>query len=719
MVYGMKKKFTEEQEQVIRLKKGIHLVLAPPGCGKTEILAIRVQRAIEEYNYNPSDMACLTFTNKAAREMEERIEEVCDTSGMFVGNIHRYCIEFLKKNNLISISTSIIDEEEAGNILDELKEDYYSKYRIDPEKISNGSILKVNNSFLWEKIGLSEILTNTDSFIAKEVAKLYRRVKKEHSFLDFDDLLARAYFYLSKSDRNFFFSNFKWIQADEVQDLNPIQWGLINLMTDKDSLQVFFGDYQQAIYSFMGAKVESLNEIKEKCSSYDEYPNNDIHRLSQKFRSSPCLIEMCNKYAKELLKSDWEEGPISNSIKTTDEKDLQIKIVNGTTNDEARTIISDILPVYTINDEELTAILVRTNRTADIIDSFLKSRYDKDYFKISGFDLLRLKSIKGLFAFLNVMNNEFDKISWTRVFYEFGILYTLRESRNFISELHKMNIFPTDLIKYNLKSTELIEFKKNFYNSRLIVFDTETTGLDTRDDDIIQIAAIELINGKIGEKFEIYLKTEKDIKNTEGINRISRAILEEKGVEQIDGLKRFMNFINKSDVSLCAHNLEFDIDILSFNLKRYLNIDMKVPLGYDTLRISKILFQELKSYELGSLISNCDLDIKNENYNFHNASDDVEATLLLLLKLIETIEQNENAILERLNDKQMNKVLSKLSEKFVPLYNSILLKMDDDVLLQEVIDDYFQYARIHTIIEDEEYKKREKRSRETYRLYRL
>ncbi len=115
----MEKQYTESQLKVINTKSGYNMVLAGPGCGKTDILAERIARAYESGKVELSDMLCLTFTNRAARGMYERIKQRLgdDSSDLFVGNIHRYCSHFLFENNIVPVETSILDEDDTNEIL--------------------------------------------------------------------------------------------------------------------------------------------------------------------------------------------------------------------------------------------------------------------------------------------------------------------------------------------------------------------------------------------------------------------------------------------------------------------------------------------------------------------------------------------------------------------------------------------------------------------------
>ncbi len=163
---------------------------------------------------------------------------------------------------------------------------------------------------------------------------------------------------------------------------------------------------------------------------------------------------------------------------------------------------------------------------------------------------------------------------------------------------------------------------------RIVVFDTETTGLDTSNDDIIQIAAIELINGNIGESFECFFATDKELSPTQKIHNISNEHLHQKATDKKDGLNQFLSFVSKD--SLLAHNIHFDYSILNSNLLRVglKTIDRKRNSLFCTLALSRQLLK-LPSYKLGNILKYLDLPGENS----HDAMDDVKATVNLAIYL--------------------------------------------------------------------------------------
>ena len=246
---------TDEQQKILSIENGSHLVLAPPGSGKTELLAHRVFNA-KNSGLQDNEIICLTFTNRAAKGMKERIDSKYPNNDIIIGNVHHFCSMFLSRNKLIPLNASVLDEEEADQIVRELKVEFdYPPNKKDnngnliigrdgkpvKEEIYNPNLLKLATYLKQKELGFPENLflkpkptELPDPWKAKQLCEAYNREKQENNYLDFDDLLTLTYHHLTNMDKeNLFLSQFKWVQVDEVQDLNPLQWAIINEITKK------------------------------------------------------------------------------------------------------------------------------------------------------------------------------------------------------------------------------------------------------------------------------------------------------------------------------------------------------------------------------------------------------------------------------------------------------------------------------------------------------
>ncbi|HPB57979.1 MAG TPA: 3'-5' exonuclease [Bacteroidales bacterium] len=694
---------TEEQKRILNIKEGLHLVLAPPGSGKTELLAQRVYNAKND-GYQDSDIICLTFTNRAAKGMNERIDEKYPNNEIIIGNIHHFCSTFLFKNKIIPLNTSILDEEEADQLIEEFKKEF--NYPPKKTKIYNPELIKLATYEKQKKLGFSESILIVPKYDeipdlsnAKRVCEAYNGEKAKNNYLDFDDLLTLTYYYLKHDNKQrFIYSQFKWVQVDEVQDLNPLQWAIIEEISAPNSLIVYFGDYEQAIFSFMGAKLDSLHKIESICKNN---PKNGVHNLVKNFRSPSYLLDIYVKYAETHWTPTWKKRPVPNIQENAPENSLRLFEINGTIEHEAGYIVSSIIPNLIQNDDR-TAILVRFNNSADTISNMLKIK-QIPHFKISGFDLFRRKSVKGLMAFFSIYNNEYDRISWARIFYEFGVIETLKNSRAFIHELNSKGITPIDILKYNGTFSRLNNFFDVFENGEMVIFDTETTGLDTENDDIIQIAGIKILNGIIIDTFEIYINTDKDISESEKTHHISKEQLSQYGVSHEKGLTDFIEFIG-NDALLVAHNIGYDFNILKHNLQRYCGKSLTdyCKKQYDSITIAKLIYPNFASYKLKDLLE----FLQVEGINSHNALDDVKATFNLIKKLNSDFNTNlKSAQKEFISNLENRLIFNKFITRFKELYSVIKDHLEKHISLNQVTKYYFDYYKSRFAPKDE--KKRE------------
>ena len=668
---------SEEQKIIVELIDGQHLVLAPPGTGKTELLAQRVNLALNR-GIRAEDIICLTFTNRAAKTMKERIEDKHSSDGLFVGNIHNLSSNFLFINKLIPRFTSLLDEEDSDLLLREAKAlENYDLEIFNPDLLRLNTLLKQQKLNFPKNILLPPERPISNIGLATKVCERYEALKKESALLDFDDLLTLTYYNLT-TENNYNLTKYSWIQVDEVQDLNPIQWEIIKLISAINAHKVFFGDYEQAIFSFMGARLERLHAIEKECK---------VHNLQKNFRSPSYLLQIYIDYAKTHLNPSWEKDPIPEKILSPTKDALTIANVNGTNTKEASFIVDNLLLPLSSEEGKQTAILVRWNNSADLFSNILKSK-NIEHFKISGYDLFRRKLIKDIMAFLGCLENELDRVAWFRIFNIFGKIPTLKETRHFVNSLFEVGFIPTDFLNENSGAVNVLEnFLNAYQNERIVVFDTETTGLETESDDIIQIAAVEIIKGNVGKTFEIYLNTEKSLEVTEHIHNISKEFLSKHGINARDALLKFNDFIN-GDV-LLAHNLNFDWDILSSNYSKNQigSTNHSLSSKFDSIDITRRIFPKLNSYKLGDLI----ISLKFQGSNTHNALDDVKATANLIQFLIPELQNKLNS--QKSFFDQNKTIFEKFHKNLFPFWNKCYENLEVPISFPEFISSYIDYLK--------------------------
>ena len=667
------------QVPVVEASQGYHLVLASPGCGKTHILAERIRYA-RERGVKYEDMLCLTFTNRAAREMTNRIQKVVggDFSELMVGNVHRFCSKFLFEQGRIPADSAIIDDEEAVSIIADYRNEdeegvtrdfnrykgYQTiiffqhfiyqmehqhpwKYYLHPESFTDDDREAVKHICASQKIEYDEQAVVNIYHHAQEYmdeanapgldgktadrirvllwkmyyANCYARYKEENHLFDFEDLLLYTYD-IYRSDPTC--KRYPWIQVDEVQDLNGMQLAIIDLLTAEDNPMVMYlGDEQQAIFSFMGAKVETLTLLKMRCKG-------NVHHLQRNHRSPKYLLDVFNDYAEKQLKIDRELLPLSDNDTKATSGDLRI-IHSSTIEAEHKDITTEALSLYEQNKEERTAVIVSANSDADRISEAM-TEAGLTHFKVSGRDLFDTPDVKLLLAHLSVLSNEHNSIAWTRIMKGVRAFPSHALARRFNWKLKQLALSPSDFLLYP-ESCYTAEFLRAYNKEEIVVFDTETTGLNVFQDDIIEIAAIRIKGGEVvGEPLDLYIETDKPILPMLGDKENPMyAIYHEKMstgelLSPSDALRRFLAYVGTSPI--LGHNANYDYNIVDNNLQRYCNDTMQAHdiRCFDSLKLIRLLAPSLHSYKLESLLETFQL----AGVNSHQAIDDVKATVSLV-----------------------------------------------------------------------------------------
>lgn len=630
----MGKLYDNKQRAAINASNGHYLVLAPPGCGKTDILTERIVRAHSD-GVAYEDMLCLTFTNRASRGMKNRITQRLgeDASQIYVGNVHRFCSNFLFSNALIPENTSIIDETDQADILMTLDNNYFSKDGKVPDKNAITEVCNLSAYIAQRRLGQPQhaIFAETEmeqffkmtegigfdagkvpvAFPKVKYALQYINYKRERFILDFDDILITAYEHL-RNDPHEQFRRFPWLQVDEVQDLNPLQMAIVDELTEISGnfTAMYLGDEQQAIFSFLGAKMSLLQQLKERCKG-------NILHLERNYRSPKYLLDVFNTYAEKELGVDPVLLPTTDNDTPKGKYDLLL--ARSETSEQERERITSMVKFYNKFPDERLAILVPTNAMADAISNKLtENGYDN--FKISGTDLFKTKAYKTLSSFFSVLNNEFCGMAWVRLLYGIGAVETQNLGRRFVLALQRLMMTPFDIIE---GQSYVERFNKIYETQEMVFFDTETTGLNVLEDDIVQIAAFKVRHGRKveGSDFNILLHTSREIPKMLGniVNPLEKEYAANKHYDRREGLQMFLDYIGYAP--LLGHNVLYDYNILQSNVRRELGKEVVYDV-YDSLKLIRCIRPNLRCYKLEYLISELGLEGKNS----HLANEDVEAT---------------------------------------------------------------------------------------------
>lgn len=720
------------QQEVIEARGGMHLVLAPPGCGKTQILARRISQA-HAAGVQFADMLCLTFTNRAARGMVERIATTVADEGVadvYVGNVHRFCSKFLYANALIEAESSVIDDDDAvsilarymqqdemsvmanynlrrnyaeifhfSNLMHQIRHRHPKALRVHPECFNGNDVAAVRAICCVRKVEVTpeavlDIYDHADTYrdmtrsdtidygnramIEKllqkmQLARQYADYKHANRLYDFNDLLMLAYDALSDDPQQEKFKRYSWIQVDEVQDLNPLQMAIVDLLTAREADTVMFlGDEQQAIFSFMGAKLSTLDALKNREACV-------LHHLGVNHRSPAYLLEVFNRYAEHVLCIDPAMLPQPDGNGPEERTGNELAILQSSTKDEEVCNVGmKAAQLNSADSRATTAIIVNSNSDADVISRELDAA-NLAHFKISGSDMFSLPETKLLLAHLGVLNNDFNFLAWARILAGVKVFASNAVARNFVRKLFDLAILPSDLLRSDGQTT-LGEFVNAYENDTIVVFDTETTGLDVLEDDIVQIAAVKMSRGKIvpGSAYTVYVETDKEIPAMLGdvVNPIIEERRHHRLVPHAEALNGFIDYAR--GCVLLAHNADYDYNILDNNLKRYCadsTLHSSHPRYIDSLRLARLLHPELRQHKLKFMLEAFGL----EGTNSHLADDDVDATCHLVnhcyAQAVQRIEEQRKF----LADSRVAAYADKFRANYAPLYASARARIYEPV----------------------------------------
>lgn len=486
---------TEDQERVVGLSEGRHLVLAPPGSGKTEMLSQRIIRALEA-GVLPERMLCATFTNRAAFEMRERMADVAGGRTLpDVGNIHHFCHRFLLSVGRMHPGVYVLDEVEQVDFIKEVVDvlraelktgesanlkrthgvavmgmipgicepmrvrlhgllemtlaDYFDKAR-NPYADILSAVLIVHQ----QRIGIPPcylrqlppgLLALAGDGVVSAIERAYSGLKRRFRSVDFDDLINETYLFLERnpiSDEH----RFDWIQIDEVQDLNPLQWRIVRALTASSATVVYFGDVEQAIFSFLGASAGYFATETADC---------ERHYFRTNFRTTPLLLEILMRYSLEELRSEWEFLPAPVDVHRPNGE------VTLSAESHPSAILGKVRELLQTGTAKNVAILVRDNAAADAYERIVGGLGCR-VSKVSGRDIFSYAPMRDFLAFVSLFVEETPMTAWVSLFRRFSKgIFSRSVARYFVRGMFAAHFSPMRVFaeKNNIPSTPFVRSK--------------------------------------------------------------------------------------------------------------------------------------------------------------------------------------------------------------------------------------------------------------------
>ena len=399
-----------KQKEAVLASDGPLLILAGAGSGKTSVLTTKVAYLIKEKGVDPKNIVAITFTNKAAKEMKERIIKLVGSIGynIQISTFHSFGLRIIKENYQklgFDKNFTIIDSDDSLTVIKKiLKEKNIDSNRYNPKFIKNQISSCKNEMVTPEKY---ERLVNDDiTDVTYKVYKAYQETLLRNNSLDFDDLLIMPIILFNKYKEvlESYQEQFKYIFIDEYQDTNEAQYLLSKMISAKYKNICVVGDDSQSIYSWRGANFKNILNFEK------DYNNANVILLEQNYRSTKTILNAANSLIKHNINkkdknlwTDNEEGEKIKYIKANDEKDEA-----STVTKEIKKLIGEGISLDDI------AVLYRTNaQSRTIEEAFLNSSIP--YKIVGAFAFYSRKEIKDLLAYLKLIYNTKDDVSLLRV----------------------------------------------------------------------------------------------------------------------------------------------------------------------------------------------------------------------------------------------------------------------------------------------------------------
>ncbi len=402
-----------QQQKAVLAIEGPVLVLAGPGSGKTRVLTHRIAYLINAVGVRPWQILAVTFTNKAAREMRERLAKLIGEGPahqVVMGTFHSICarwlrhdIEHLGRGRDFVIYDSDDQQRLIGQVLAELD--------LDPKNYHPRSIHSRISAAKNEMLGPSEFAYQANSYFDEIVARcfeLYEKKLRANNGLDFDDLLLKIVqlFETNPSVLERYQNQFLHVMVDEVQDTNRVQYALINQVGAKHNNYFLIGDIQQSIYAWRGARLANVHEFEES------HPDVKIIPLEQNYRSTQPILDV----AQSIISAATDRRHTT-SIWTEQTEGVQAKLIESYDGDEeARWVADEIIRARARNPYELSdfAVMYRTNAQSRALEEAMISRNIR-YKLVGGTRFYERKEVKDLLAYLRVIHNPSDEVSLLRI----------------------------------------------------------------------------------------------------------------------------------------------------------------------------------------------------------------------------------------------------------------------------------------------------------------
>ena len=396
------------QQEAARCTEGPLLILAGAGSGKTRVLTHRAAYLIGERHVNPWNIMAITFTNKAAGEMRERVDKLVGlgSESIWVSTFHSTCVRILRR--FIEAlgygkNFSIYDSDDQRTLMKQV----FHLLNVEPKQFKERQVLGVISHAKDQLIGPEEFLLNAGSdFRLKKTGEIYQeyqRQLKRNNALDFDDLIVKTVelFRTNPQILEYYQDRFRYIMVDEYQDTNMAQFQLVKLLAAKYRNLCVVGDDDQSIYRFRGADIRNILSFEES------FPGAKVVKLEQNYRSTQNILDAAN----EVIRNN--QGRKEKRLWTANETGAPVRFYQfDTAREEADFVLSQIRKSdFSLKDQ---AVLYRTNAQSRLFEERCIF-YNIPYRLVGGVNFYQRREIKDVLAYLKIIANGEDDLATLRV----------------------------------------------------------------------------------------------------------------------------------------------------------------------------------------------------------------------------------------------------------------------------------------------------------------
>ncbi len=401
-----------QQLQAVRHSEGPLMVVAGAGSGKTRVITCRITNLIKEKRVPPESILAITFTNKAAGEMKERVRKMLDLRGAspWISTFHSFCLRILRIHISelgFSNDFAIYDAQDQLTLVKQCMKAAQISAEAFPPKTLLGHISRFKNDFLMPEDLQPDEMPYGHQLKAAGLYPVYQSALKKNNALDFDDLLVLTsrLFQEFPSLRTLYNDRFQYILVDEFQDTNAVQHRLVRLLSQSHNNICVVGDDDQSIYRWRGANIENILKFE------NDFPGTTVIKLEENYRSTQNILNAAGSVVRENRnrkdKTLWTQNETGSPVlcyraeDETDESEFVCEKIQALNRDEG----------FSFND---MAVLYRTNAQSRVLEDVLR-RTGLPYQVIGGLRFYERKEIKDVLAYMRVVLNSSDSVSLKRI----------------------------------------------------------------------------------------------------------------------------------------------------------------------------------------------------------------------------------------------------------------------------------------------------------------